>query len=162
VTIIFRWPLRVAPLHLQLSLPEKAKSYGLGTDVDSTFTFLRTRFGIFASDPRVCLKGLQRDPCMSLREPAVTVKSLAKIAHSKLLPANCERYAYEAFMQSLGDLGLHHWFLAVGANLVEDTLRQGEAYLQANKLHKTHMSSHKVESETWEVQPESAPPQIIH
>jgi len=72
-------------------LTKKAKSYGLKTDVSSIFATLRPRFGISASDARVRLQGLQHDPKTSLQERAATVKRLAQITHSELLPANKER-----------------------------------------------------------------------
>jgi len=50
------------------------------------------------------------------------VKRLAQIVRSKLSPANCECYTFDAFVQSLNDLGHHHQFLATGVKTVEDAL----------------------------------------
>lgn len=55
-------------------------------------------------------------------------------------------------MQSLNDLGLHHQFLIVGAALKDD-----KAYLQANSLHRPHVSSHQFEADIRKLKPESAP-----
>jgi len=50
-------------------------------------------------------------------------------------------------MQSINDLGPHHQFLARGVATVEDTLREGEAYLLATQLHRSRVVSHQVEAE---------------
>jgi len=116
-----------------------------------------SRFGPSVVDTGVRLQGLRCDPCTPLQEHAAMVKRLAQIAHSKFSPANRERYTYDAFVQSLGDLGLHHKFLATGVKTAEDALRESEAYLQANQLHKNHTSSHQVETELQDITPKSEP-----
>jgi len=60
-------------------------------------------------------------------------------------------------VQSLNDFRLHHQFLAAGVTTFEAAFKQREAYLQANSLHRPHMSSHQVEAEIWELKLESAP-----
>lgn len=79
-----------------------------------------------------------------LQEHAATVKRLAQIMHSDLLPMNREWYT---FVQSINDLGLHHQFLAKGVATVEDALREGEADLLATQLHKSRVGSRQVEAE---------------
>jgi len=72
------------------------------------------------------------------------VKGLAQIAYSNLPEVHHGRYTYDAFVQSLDDLGLHHQLQARGATIVEDALREGEAYLLAKQLHRAHLSSQQV------------------
>lgn len=79
-----------------------------------------------------------------LQEHAATVKRLAQIMHSDLLPMNREWYT---FVQSINDLGLHHQFLAKRVATVEDALREGEADLLATQLHKSRVGSRQVEAE---------------
>jgi len=98
----------VALLQLQLALTDKAKPYELGPDVDSIFAALRARFGLLAVDARVCLQGLWHDPRNFLQEHAATVERLTQIAHSDLSPVSRERYTFDAFVQSVNDLDLHH------------------------------------------------------
>jgi len=98
-------------------------------DVNSIFAALWARFGISAIDTWFHLQGLWQDPRTSLQEHAATVKRLAQIAHSDLSPVNRERYTFNAFVQSVNDLGPHYQFLARGNVTVKDELREGEAYL---------------------------------
>jgi len=72
-------------------LTDKAKSYGLGLDIDGIFAALRARFGISTTDARVHLQRLWCDPHTSLQKHAATVKKLAQIAYSYLSPVNQER-----------------------------------------------------------------------
>jgi len=78
---------------------------------------------------------------MPLQEHAATVKRLAQIAYSDLPVVHQKRHNYDAFVQSLNDLGLHHELQARGVTAVEDVLCEGETYLLAKQLHKGHMSS---------------------
>jgi len=126
---------------------DKAKPYGLGPDINSIFAFLRARFGISAIDARARLQRLPCDPHTTLQEHAATVMKLAQIAYSNLPQANRERYTYDAFVQSVNDLGLHHQFLARGVTTVEGALAEGEAYLLANHMHKNHRVSRQVDIE---------------
>jgi len=45
-----QWPPRMALLKLRTALTDKAKPYGVGTDIDGIFASLRARFGISAMD----------------------------------------------------------------------------------------------------------------
>jgi len=141
---VTQWPSCVALLQLWLALTDKAKPYGLGRDVNGIFAALWAHFGISAIDTRVHLQGLRHDPRASLQEHAAMGKQLAQIANSDLSPVNRERYTFDAFVQSVNDLGLHHQFLARGVATVEDALREGEAYLLATQLHRSRVSSHQV------------------
>jgi len=129
---VTQWPPWVALLKLRMSLMDKAKPYGLGPDIDSIFAFLRARFGISAVNARARLQRLRRDPHTPLQEHAAMVMKLAQIAYSNLPQANRERYTFDAFVQSINDLGLHHQFLARGVTTAEEALAEGEAYLLAN------------------------------
>jgi len=111
---IAQWPPRVALLKLRMALRDKAKPYGTGHDIDRIFASLQARFGISTIDPRARQQRLRRDPHTTLQEHATTVMTLAKIAFRHLRQANRERYTYDAFMQSINDLGLHHQFLGKG------------------------------------------------
>jgi len=73
--------------------------------------------------------------------------NLAQIAYSDLPQPNRERYTFDAFMQSINDLGLHHHFLARGVTTVEGALREGDAYLLANQMNRNHEVSRQVEAE---------------
>jgi len=50
-------------------------------------------------------------------------------------------------VQSINNLGLHHQFLARGVATVENVLREGEAYLLANQLHRSRGVSRQMEAE---------------
>jgi len=119
---IAQWPPRVALLKLRMALKDKAKPYGTGPDVDGIFASLRARFGISAIDARARLQRLRRDPHTPLQEHATTVMRLAQIAFRDLPQANRERYTYDAFVQSINDLGLHHQFQARGIITAEGAL----------------------------------------
>jgi len=142
---VTQWPPRAALLKLRMSLMDKAKPYGLGPDINSIFASLLARFGISASDTRAWLQRLRRDPHTSLPEHAATVRKLAQIVYSDLPQANRERYTYNAFVQSVNDLGLHHQFLVRGVTTVEGALAEGEAYLLASHMQRNHETSHQVD-----------------
>jgi len=95
-------------------------------------------------EARARLQGLHRGPPMPLQEHAATVKRLAWIAYSDLPAVHQERYTYDAFVQPLNDLGLHHQLQARAVTTVEDTLHEGKAYLLAKQLHRGHMSSQQI------------------
>jgi len=139
---------------------DKAKPYGLGPDIDSIFVSLRARFGISAADARARLQRLRRDPHTPLQEHAATVIKLVQIAYSDLPQANRERYTFDAFVQSVNDLGLHHQFLAKEFTTVESALAEGEACLLANQMHKNRGISRQVEVEpsAAQIDPEAGPP----
>lgn len=126
---------------------DKAKPYGLGPDIDSIFASLQTCFGISAIDARARLQRLRRDPHTPLQEHATTVMKLAQIAYSDLPQANCERYTFDAFVQSVNDLGLYHQFLARGVTTVEDALAEREVSFLANQMHRNRGNSRQVEIE---------------
>jgi len=103
---VAQWPPRIALLKLRIALSDKAKPYGVGPDIDEIFASLRIRFGIATVDARASLQILRRDPHTPLQEHATTVMRLAQIAFRYLPQANRERYTYDAFVQSINDLGL--------------------------------------------------------
>jgi len=144
VVDITQWPPRVALIQLWMALTEQAKPYGSGVSVEGNVAALRARFGISGVDARTRLQGLRRNPRTPLQEHAVMVKRLAQIAYSDLPPVHQERYTYDAFVQSLNYLGLHHQFLARGVTTLKNALHEGEAYLLANQPHKGHMSSQQI------------------
>jgi len=123
-----------------MALTEQAKPYGLGASVDGIFAALQARFDISAIDARARLQGLRHDPRTPLQEHAATVKRLAQIAYSDLPAVHQEWYTYDAFVHSLGNLGLHHQLLARGVTTVEYALHEGKAYLLAQQLHRGRMS----------------------
>jgi len=135
---IIQWSPRVDLIQLRMALTEQAKPYGLGASVDGIFTALRAHFGISVVDARARLQGLRREARTLLQDYDTTVKRLAQIAHSDLTEVHRERYTYDAFVQSLNDLGLHHQLQARGVTTIEDALREGEAYLLAKQLHQAH------------------------
>jgi len=140
-------PLRVAMLKLRMALMDKAKPYGVGLDIDCIFASLRARFGIFAIDSRARLQKLRRDPHTPLQEHATTVMRLAQIAFCNLPQANHERYTYNAFVQSINDLGLHHQFLVRRVTTVESALAEGKAYPLASHMHQNRVASRQVDME---------------
>jgi len=144
---VTQWPPRVALLKLRMSLMDKAKPYRLGPDINSIFASLQARFGIFTIDARARIQRLQRDPHTPLQEHAAMVMKLAQIAYSDLPQANRERYTYDAFVQFINDLGLHHQFLARGVTTVEGALAEGEAYLLPNHMYKNCGISRQVDGE---------------
>lgn len=58
-------------------------------------------------------------PRTLLQEHTATVKILAHIAYGDLPAQHQERYTYDAFVQSLNNLGLHHQLQAKGVTTVE-------------------------------------------
>jgi len=60
------------------------------------------------------------------------MKRLAQIAYSDLPETHQEHYTYDAFVQFLNDLGLHHQLRAKGVTKIEDALHEGKAFLLAN------------------------------
>jgi len=139
---ITQWPPQVALIQLWMALTEQAKPYELGTSID----------GIFAAGPFWHLRCRRQDPSSRvaprsthpLQDHTTTVKRLAQIAYSDLLEVHREHYTYDAFVQSLNDLGLHHQLQARGVTTIEDALREGEAYLLAKQLHRAHLSLQQV------------------
>jgi len=97
-----------------MALTEQAKPYRLGTSVDKIFAALRAHFGIFVVDARARLQGLRREPLIPFQDHATAVKRLAQIAYSDLPEVHQEHYTYDAFVQSLNDLGFHHQLQARG------------------------------------------------
>jgi len=61
---------------------------------------------------------------------------LAQIAFCDMPQANRERYTYDAFVQSINDLGLYHQFLAMGVTTVEGAFAVGETYILASHMHR--------------------------
>jgi len=137
----------VALLKLRMALRDKAKPYGTGPDIDGIFASFRARFGISAIDARASLQRLRCDLHTTLQEHATTVMRLAQITFRDLPQANRERYTYDAFVQSINDLGLHHQFLARGVTTVEGALAVGEAYILASHMHRNRMASRQVDAE---------------
>jgi len=144
---IAQWPPRVALLKLRMVLRDKAKPYGTRPDIDGIFASLRAGFGISAIDARARLQRLRRDPHTMLQENATTVMRLAQIAFRDPPQATYERYTYDAFVQSINDLGLHHQFLARGVTAVEGALAVGEAYCLASNMHQNRKASRQVDME---------------
>jgi len=119
----------------------------VGPDIDGVFASLRAHFGISAIDARPRLQRLRRDPHTPLQEHGTTVSRLAQIVFRDLPQANRERYTYDAFVQSINDLGLHHQFLARGITTVEGALAEGEAYLLVSHMHRNRVASCQVDME---------------
>jgi len=67
--------------------------------------------------------------------------------YSDFPQANRERYTFDAFVQSINDLGLHHQFLVRGVTMVKSALHKGEAYLLANQMHWSRGVFRQVEAE---------------
>jgi len=130
-----------------MALMDKAKPYGVGPDINGIFASVRARFGISAIDAWARLQRLRRDPHTPLQEHAATVMRLAQIAYRNRSQANCERYTYDAFVQSINDLGLHQQVLARRVTTVEGALVEGEAYLLASHMHRNRGTSRQVHME---------------
>jgi len=69
---------------------------------------------------------------------------LAQIAFCDLPRVHRERYTFNAFVQSINDLGLHHQLQAKGVTTVESALAVGEAYILANHMHRNRVASCQV------------------
>jgi len=95
----------------------------------------------------ILVKTPSNDPHTPLQEHATTVMRLAQIAFRDLPQVNRERYTYDAFVQSINDLGLHYQLLARGVTTVEDALAEGEAYLLGNHLHWNRVTFRQVDME---------------
>jgi len=135
----------------------------VGPDIDGIFASLQARFGISAIDAWGRLQWLRRDPHTPLQEHATTVMRLAQIAFRDLPQANRERYTYDAFVQSINDLGLHHQFLARGVTTIEGALAEGEAYLLASHMHRNRVASRQVDMEpsVAPAEPNAGPPRWL-
>jgi len=72
------------------------------------------------------------------------MKRLAQIAYCDLPETNREHYTYDAFVQSLNDLGLHHQLHAREVNKIEDALHEGKVYLLAKQFHRAQVSSQQI------------------
>jgi len=114
VMAITQWPPRVALIQLRTALMEQAKPYWLGSSVNGIFAALQARFGISAVDARARLQRLYQEARTPLQDHATLAKKLAQIAYSDLPETHREHYTYDAFVQSLNDLGLHHQLRARG------------------------------------------------
>jgi len=131
---------------------------------DLTLTGYLLLYGPVLVSPRARLQRLQRDPHMPLQEHATTVIRLAQIAFRDLPQANRERYTYDAFVQSINDLRLHHHFLARGVTTVEGALAVGEAYYLASHMHRNRVASLQVDMEpsTTHAAPNSETPAVAN
>jgi len=108
VLAITQWPPRVALIKLRRALTEQTKPYELKSSVNGIFTALRGRFGISTVDAKAHLQRLLRRKHTPLQDHATIVKRLARIAYSDLPETHQRSYTFDAFVQSLNDLGLHH------------------------------------------------------
>jgi len=100
----------------------------------------------FPAGPFWYLQRLRRDPHTMLQEHATTVMKLAQIAIRDLPQVHRERYTFDAFVQSINDLGLHHQFLAKGVTKVEGALAIGEAFILVNHMHRNHVASRQLDA----------------
>jgi len=71
---------------------------------------------------------------------------LAQIAFRDLPQVHRERYTFDAFVQSINDLELHHQFLAKGVTTVEGALAVREAYILANHMHRNRVASRQIDA----------------
>jgi len=68
---------------------------------------------------------------MSLQDYTNKVERLAQVAYGNLDIEDWRTLAFEAFPQSLNNLGLQRHHLAAGVETIEATLKQEKAYFQA-------------------------------
>jgi len=142
---ITQWPPRVALAKLRGALTGEAKPYGQRPNIDGIFVALRARFGITAPDARSRLQRLLRTEDTPLQDHALAVKRLAWIAYGDLPETQRQQYMLEDFTQSINHPSLNHQLQARGVTSLEAALREGEAYLQAQRLYENP-------------QPETSPP----
>jgi len=126
------WPARVTLIQLRLCLTGPAKPYGIGQDVGDIFEALRAWFGLTARDARVQLQGLRINLKTTLREHTTVVERLAQVAYSDLPADSRQSLALDAFLQSVNNLGLKQHLLVVEVETMEQALRLGNAYFQAD------------------------------
>jgi len=88
---------------------------------------------------------LRRDPHTTLQEHATTMIKLAQIAFRDMPQVHRERYTFDAFVQSINDLGLHHQFLAKGVTTVKGVPVVRKAYILANHMHRNRVASRQVD-----------------
>jgi len=134
---ITQWPPWVALAQLRGALTGEAKPYGHRPSIDGIFVALRARFGITGLDARFRLQRLLRKEDTSLQDHALAVKRLARIAYSDLSETQRRRYMLEDFTQCINHPSLNHQLQAKGVTSIEAALREGEAYLQAQRLYET-------------------------
>jgi len=91
-----------------MALTKQIEPYAPGSSVNGIFAALRACFGISAVNAWTCLQRLLREARIPLQDHAILMKRLAQIAYSDLPDPHEEHYTYDAFVQLLNDLGLHH------------------------------------------------------
>jgi len=134
---ITQWPPRVALAKLRGALTGEAKPYGQRPSIDGIFVALRARFGITTLDARLRLHRLLRSEDTSLQDHALAVKRLARIAYSDLPETRRQHYMLEDFTQSLNYPSLTHYLQARGVTFIAAALREGEGYLEVQRLYET-------------------------
>jgi len=134
---ITQWPPRVALAKLRGALTGEAKPYGHRPNVNGIFIALQDRFGIIALDARSRLQRLLRKEDTSLQDHALAVQRLARIAYSDLPETQRQQYTLGDFTQSFNYPSLNHQLQEKGVTSIEVALREGEAYLQAQRLYET-------------------------
>jgi len=134
---ITQWPPRVARIKLRGALTGEAKPYGRKPSVDGIFAALRDRLSITALDACSRLQRLLRQEDTLLQDHAIVVKRLAQIAYSDMPETQRWHYVLEDFTQSINNPGLHHQLQAKRVTTIEAAFREGEAYLQAQRLYET-------------------------
>jgi len=71
---------------------------------------------------------------------------LAQIAFRDLPQVHRERYTFDASVQSINNLGLHHQLQTKGVTTAEGALAVGEAYILANHMHRNRVASRQVDA----------------
>jgi len=79
-----------------------------------------------------------------LPDHALAVKRLARIAYSNLPETQRQQYALEDFTQSINHPSLNHQLQARGVTSLEAALREGEAYLRAQRLHEDSQTENRL------------------
>jgi len=94
----------------------------VGPNRDHIFEALRGRFGFTVQDARARLQGLRREPRVSPQDHANEVERLAQVAYGNVDLKSCQSLAFDAFLQSLNNLGLQRYLLAAEVGTVDAAL----------------------------------------
>jgi len=141
---IAQWPPRVALLKLRMALRDKAKRYGTGPDIDGIFASLQGPFWYLRHR---CAGPSTETAAWSSHDTTRARYHGDKAGADRVPPqVNRERYIYDAFVQSINNLGLHHQFVAKGVTTVKSALAVGEVYNLASHMHRNHLASRQVDT----------------
>ena len=147
VAVASEWPAHVELLQLRSCLAGQAKPYAVGPSSDYICEALRTRFRLTVRGARAHLQGLRRDSNVSLQDHANKVEQLVQVAYANVDLETRQSLVFDAFLQSLNNLGLQRYLLAAGVDTIDAALTRGRAYFQIGGMQDCDSSARCVNSD---------------